>query len=186
MKALGRLHLRLARQRVPLDDIRSRLWNDDVDPLSYVDGGDKYQAAIMEQYKLYVEMADRVAARRTTANTFFLLANSGTITALASLGRASTSLGQAVLVLAIVVLLLQCSAWYWTLRSYRQLSSIKFRVIGVLEERLPASLWLRAEWEAVGSGGNRAVYWPVARLEQCVPTLFASAYVAFLVIIVAD
>lgn len=32
---------------------------------------EKYQSAILEQYRLYVEMADRTSARRVLANIFF-------------------------------------------------------------------------------------------------------------------
>ena len=39
------------------------------------DYGPKYSEQLMEQYKLYVETADRVSERRSTANTFFLTAN---------------------------------------------------------------------------------------------------------------
>ncbi len=37
--------------------------------------GSKYKDDLFEQYKLYVEMADRVSERRSTANNFFLAAN---------------------------------------------------------------------------------------------------------------
>jgi hypothetical protein len=36
-------------------------------------------------------------------------------------------------------LIVQCLAWFWLLRSYRQLNTAKYAVVGVLEERLPAS-----------------------------------------------
>jgi hypothetical protein len=44
---------------------------------------EKYQAAIMDQYKLYVEMADRTSARRSLMNTFFLTLNTGIFTVIA-------------------------------------------------------------------------------------------------------
>src|SRR5215470_12970220 len=36
---------------------------------------EKYQAHLLEQYKLYVEMADRVSQRRLTTNSYFLSIN---------------------------------------------------------------------------------------------------------------
>jgi len=36
----------------------------DVTPASYAGGSETYLSAILEQYKLYVEMADRVSSRR--------------------------------------------------------------------------------------------------------------------------
>ena len=37
--------------------------------------GEKYKEHLLEQYKLYVEMADRISGRRQTANSFFLSIN---------------------------------------------------------------------------------------------------------------
>ena len=36
----------------------------------------KYNDHVLDQYKLYVEMADRISSRRLTANSFFLSLNS--------------------------------------------------------------------------------------------------------------
>jgi hypothetical protein len=64
------------------------------------------------------------------------------------------------------------------------LASVKYRVIGAIEERLPAPPYWRAEWAAVGAGRDRALYWPLTRLEQWVPPSFAVAYlVVFLVVV---
>ncbi len=51
------------------------LCNRGVTPASFGGGQERYQAVLLEQYKLYVEMADRVSARRALANTFFLTLN---------------------------------------------------------------------------------------------------------------
>ena len=40
---------------------------------------EKYQAHLLDQYKLYVEMADRISARRQTANSYFLTVNTGLV-----------------------------------------------------------------------------------------------------------
>lgn len=50
-------------------DVTSGLWNDDATVKGHYVQDDKYQAAIMEQYKLYVEMTDRISIRRGLANT---------------------------------------------------------------------------------------------------------------------
>jgi hypothetical protein len=55
--------------------ISDRLWNVDVNAKSYEGASEKYQIAILEQYKLYVEMADRISNRRGLTNTFFLTLN---------------------------------------------------------------------------------------------------------------
>lgn len=39
--------------------------------------GSKYKDHLFDQYKLYVEMTDRISQRRVLSNTFFLTANTG-------------------------------------------------------------------------------------------------------------
>jgi hypothetical protein len=95
--------------------------------------------------------------------------------------------GSAVLAVApLVALLGQCVAWFWILRSYRQLNAAKYAVIGALERRLPASPYWRAEWSALGQGKDPAQYWPLSPVEQVVPLFFAVVYLAgFVALLVA-
>jgi hypothetical protein len=51
--------------------IEDSLWNSAVNEALYEGTGEKYQAAILEQYKIYAEMADRIGQRRGLTNTFF-------------------------------------------------------------------------------------------------------------------
>ncbi|MGW7521800.1 RipA family octameric membrane protein [Streptomyces sp. NPDC054796] len=164
--------------------IREALWNDSVGPSSYADAEEKYQSAVFEQYKLCVEMADRVSARRNLANTFFLSLNSVIITVLTPLlgdlgGRVSVWL----MLPGLLILLSMCVAWYMLVRSYRQLNGAKFAVIGAMEERLPAFAYSRAEWRALGEGKDWRRYLPFSHVEQSVPVIFVLAYLmGFLVL----
>ncbi|MEU5260632.1 hypothetical protein [Amycolatopsis sp. NPDC021455] len=157
---------------IPVEDVRSALWTEGVDEQSYA----AYPGAILEQYKIYVEMADRISARRALANAFFLSLNTATLTAGAALWRASV-LPTWVLVLPLALLLVQTAAWFWLVRSYRQLNTAKYIVIGMLEEKLPASPYWRAEWKALGEGKDKALYWPLTHLEQWLPVTLAVLYV---------
>jgi hypothetical protein len=161
-----------------LKDIDFDLWNERVSVADYVDGSDKYYGAILEQYKLYVEMADRVSSRRGLTNTFFLTLNTSIYTALVLLwGRSPAGSPRQLLVIPLIVLISQCGAWYWMVRSYRQLNAAKYLVVGALEERLPASPYLRAEWKALGEGKDLSKYLPLTHMEQWVPVLFAVSYI---------
>ncbi|MGK5740382.1 RipA family octameric membrane protein [Micromonospora sp. URMC 103] len=175
----------LGRGQVDVDAIRAALWTPGVDARSYAEAGDGYQAAILEQYKLYVEMADRVSARRGAANTFFLTVNTAVFTAVNVVWAQGVRIPPAAFVLPVAMLVVQCGAWLWILRSYRQLASAKYRVVGMIEERLPASPYWRAEWKGLGSGRDRSLYWPLAYLEQWVPVVFAVAYLTLLGLVVA-
>lgn len=130
----------------------------------------------MEQYKIYVEMTDRITARRGLTNTFFLTVNTAIVAGAGAFTQTLARGPRFFLIVPLIMLLVQCGAWFWILRSYRQLSSAKYRVIGALEERLPASPYWLAEWKAVGSGKDKALYWPVTHLEQWVPLAFVFAY----------
>ena len=158
-------------------ELTSALWNDAVGPRQYADGAEGYQAAILEQYKLYVEMTDRISARRALANTFFVTLNSAILTLIGTLWQSGPHVAVGLLVLPLALLLALCLAWFWLVRSYRQLNSGKFAVIGALERRLPASVYWSAEWRALGEGRDKARYWPLTHLEQWVPCLFALAYI---------
>lgn len=157
------------------------LWNDpQADPADPAD-----TATILEQYKLYVEMADRVSARRGLTNTFFLSLNTALLTAIGVVWAHHPSKARWGVVIPLVVLLGECITWFSLVRSYRQLNSAKYAVVGALERRLPASPYWSAEWKALGEGRDRARYWPITHLEQAVPLLFAAAYVAgFIALIV--
>jgi hypothetical protein len=178
----SRVRALFVRSQASPEEIGPRIWTDTVSTADYVDASEKYQAAIMEQYKLYVEMADRISARRSTTNTFFLTLNTAVLALIGLVVRDTGTANHGLIVVALVILSIQCVAWFWLLRSYRQLSSAKFRVIGAMEERLPASPYWRAEWMALGAGRDISRYWPLTHLEQWVPPIFALAYAAAFVL----
>jgi hypothetical protein len=57
----------------PLDLIQLHLWKVPSDEWSAQDSA--YRMAILEQYRIYAELADRISSRRGQANTFFLTLN---------------------------------------------------------------------------------------------------------------
>ena len=124
-------------------ETRERLWNESALATRY--GGDvkAYQAALLDQYKIYVEMADRLSQRRALAHTFFLTINTTIFTLIAVVWKDRPKGTVWWLVFPLVVVLGQCFAWLYLVRSYRLLNSAKYEVIGALEERLPASPYWR-------------------------------------------
>src|SRR3954451_9282604 len=86
----------------------------------------------LELYKLAVEMADRISARRGLANSFFLTVNTGLAALLGGTNlRWYAAAGGLVL----------AGTWWWMLQSYRALNRAKFQVITELEQRLPVRLY---------------------------------------------
>jgi hypothetical protein len=170
----------------PLEDVRPTVWNKPSQPSEKTLDGGRDQAVILEQYKLYVEMADRISARRSLANTFFLTLNTAVFAVIGAAWKDGPHVGSWMLVFPLVALLVQCGAWFFLVRSYRQLNSAKYTVIGVLEEKLPASPYWKAEWKALGEGKDKAKYWPLTHLEQWVPVTFACTYLAGFIALLAS
>jgi hypothetical protein len=91
------------------------------------------QNVLFEQYKLAVEMAAGISARRQAANSFFIGLVSG-FGVLQSLLTASPR-EQALLVLPICLSVV----WWLTIYSYRRINIAKWKVIYQLEKSLPAA-----------------------------------------------
>lgn len=140
-------------------------------------------ADYMELYKLAVEMADRVSARRGTANTFFVTVNTAL---LAFLGLAELNTVWPVAAGGIVISL----TWGLLIKSYRDLNAAKFTVINDAEKHLPLKVfydewqivkrerpesWLPKDWR---SWLNWYVEFTI--VEMIVPLVFAALYIAIL------
>lgn len=157
------------------------LWNKNVDENSY---GPNYKEHIFEQYKLYVEMADQVSSRRNLANTFFLTLHTLLLGVLGfSFEKGPRIVDSWVLIFPLAAVLLLCASWWMLVRSYRQLNTGKFLVIGEFEKKLPASPYWSAEWKALGEGKDIKKYLPLTHVENWIPILFGLLYIFITVIV---
>ena len=132
---------------------------------------------VIAQYSLYVEMADRISQRRGQANTFFLSIHTGAFVLLAGWLQGDRDLDAFVAVVLAVALVASCMTWFWTIRSYRQLNSAKWRIVGLIERRLPIRPWGKSEWTALGEGNDPGLYWQLTAVEMVIPFVFAVAYI---------
>jgi hypothetical protein len=138
---------------------------------------------VFELYKLAVEMADRVSARRTGANAFFLTLHGGLASLVGVLGQATTSDASIYLLIAPSAGLALSAAWFLLLRSYRDLNRAKFTVITDIENQLPLQLFAR-EWEQLKRDpveGWRGRYAEQGTVERVVPVVFALIYATAIV-----
>lgn len=143
-------------------------------------------ALLIKQYELYVKMMDKVSERRHQANSFFLTVNVILITALTgfiSLTHQSGIQCGWMLITALAGVTF-CLTWRRLIQSYGQLNSGKFKIIYLLETRLPARLF-EAEWDALNHGDG-TVYKPFTRTEVRIPLVFAGLYVALAVFATLD
>lgn len=138
--------------------------------------GDKYRDHLLEQYKRYLEMADKISDRRSNANTFFLTINTGLISAFGLTKLISEGNSKFLFVTGGIAAILLSYSWYRLIRSYRDLSTAKFNVVHEIEKLLPIRPFA-AEWEAVGRGEKKKLYWPFTHIEQSVPWLFIVLYI---------
>jgi len=138
--------------------------------------GTEFENHLLDQYKLYVEMADRVSARRMLANSFFLGVNT-TLTIAFTVLVKEDILKPALLVFApFIALILLCYVWSRILRSYRKLNEGKYKVIRALEQMLPVAPY-DAEWIALGEGKDSKLYQPLTSVEKWVPLCFGLLYI---------
>ena len=131
----------------------------------------------LELYKLAVEMADRVSARRATANAFFLTVNTALLAFVSS-----GSLDMLWLVALAGIAL--SGTWWMLLKSYRDLNRAKFGIITKMENNLEVKVF-GEEWERLNE--ERSENWPgkyaeFGTVERFVPLIFAALYVAIFLI----
>ncbi len=143
--------------------------------------GERFHEHLLEQYKLYVEMADRVSNRRAQTNRFYISLLSGLLALLSIVvGRNIFSDFQTIVFSVISVLgLTLCALWNINIRSYRQLNSGKFKVIHEMEQHLPFPCYDR-EWEILGEGKEGKKYLQFTRVEQYVSFILAIPYILLL------
>lgn len=139
--------------------------------------GEKYQEHLLDQYKLYVEMADRISLRRDQSNRFYSALLTGLLAVLAVVvDRDILSEVQAVVFLAVALVgMAVCIVWLINIRSYEQLNSGKFKVVQEMEVQLPFPSYLR-EWEILRPSKEPKRYLPVTLIEQFVPAVLTIPY----------
>ena len=138
--------------------------------------GDKYPDHLLEQYKLYVEMTDRISQRRERSNQFFitLLAGPAIVAILArfSLDGEGVEKGFLPIVLLVSGLLgiALSTTWFVNIKSYRRLNNARFQVIEELERRLTFASYTY-EWELLSPR-----YLLLSVIEQSLPVIIFSLF----------
>lgn len=140
------------------------------------------KVVLLEQYKLYVEMADRVSQRRAESNRFYMTILSSILVVLSIvIEKQIFSEYQLIMFALISILGLMLSLiWYANIRSYSQLNSGKFAVINDMEKGLPY-MCFKKEWELLGEGLEAKKYRQLTRVEKYVPIIIAIPYVLLLI-----
>lgn len=144
--------------------------------------GENYQSHLLEQYKLYIEMADRISSRRVQMNRFYISLLSGLIAIISVFVNTDffpklqgTKLQYITLFLLGLLALIFCWVWHSNIHSYKQLNSAKFKVISEIEKHMPLSIY-KIEWEILKKDREYKVYMEQTLVEKYVPFLLAIPY----------
>jgi len=140
----------------------------------------KEEDIILEQYKLYVETAERVSDRRQSSNSFYLTLNS---VLLAFTGFLTSLFFEFWHIIIAVAGIFISILWFLSITSFRNLNSGKFKVIHCLEEKLPIKLF-KDEWACLEKGENLKKYIKLSVVEQGVPFMFILLYVIIIILMV--
>lgn len=134
--------------------------------------GDHYSPHILEIYKMYVNMADKVSSRRQSANSYFLTLNTAIIAILSYIEQCTSQViaSKYSWIVSFAGIVLSYS-WYRLIRSYKDLNSGKFKVVHHIEKYLPIAPY-DAEWKAIGEGKDKKLYLPFTKVEMRVPWIF--------------
>lgn len=159
----------------------SRLWRAAKDTYS---SPAEYEKHVIEQYKIAVEMADRISARRMLANSFFVAINTAIVAAIAFLAKEGYFPPSFLSIIPFFAIFLLCLLWWRIIISYKKLNASKFRIISEIEERLPLAVF-NAEWLILGEGRDIKRYNPLTHIEQWVPWAFVLMYLGLSGIIMA-
>lgn len=160
----------------PSKPIVEGLWNESITPATYGNDG-QYYDHLLEQYKLYVEMANQISERRDRTNAFFLSLNT-LIFVIVGFGYENIQRIEPkwVIVFPLLAIIAMCFVWGRLLTSYRQLNSGKYKVIGEFESHLPVSPYWSAEWNVLGKGEKPNLYTPLTHVEIWIPIIFGILY----------
>lgn len=133
---------------------------------------EKWYSHLLDQYKLYVEMADRISQRRAAANTYFLSVNSAILAFVGYLTSRDSTENLWMLSVAGIAL---CWLWKALITSYRNLNTAKFKIVHAIEKRLPISPY-ESEWAFMGKGTDPKLYRPISHIEGGVPWVFIALH----------
>lgn len=141
--------------------------------------GESFQAHLLEQYKLYVQSADNVSARRIASSNYLLTINTAII---ALYGVIASTWGHSAFVMLIPVVGIGVSALWWLIIVlHSDLNEIKFEVvIPELEQHLPAALY-QYEWQMIKRRKGK-LYNPVTSIESRIPFAFILLHISLILI----
>ena len=136
-----------------------------------------HESLLLEQYKMYVEMHDRLSARRNQVNSFFISVLSGLLAILSIANSQGQTLqfpmvGVTVGFLGFVL----CILWNFNIKAYRRLVERKIQVILEMEEFLPFYCYNKESFLREQDLTGKTYLRPTS-IEQYVSVIFGFVYI---------
>lgn len=126
---------------------------------------------LLEQYKLCVQMADKISSRREKANKFYLTVLSSLLALLSIVQANFNGLSNEIFLLFSLLGLALCFIWYFNIQTYKKLNSAKFKVINDMENQLPYACF-NEEYKHLKQTKNARL----TNVESKIPILFSVPY----------
>ena len=138
-----------------------------------------FSADLLEQYKLYVQSAENVSARRVASSRYLLTLN---VALVALYGFQSSNLDPGWWTILVPILGIPVSfLWHRIIKSHKDLNDVKFRIIHEIEQLLPAALFAH-EWRLANEGRGKP-YRSVTDIERWIPLAFLGLHVVLLAVL---
>lgn len=125
-----------------------------------------YDANLIEQWSKCVEMANASSDKRISSNNVFITINAALIAILQFTSGWHDAL---ISIVGVVV----SSLWYATIKSYRELNTVKYMLINRMEKELP-SLPFTEEWRLLKKNKK---YTALTKIEQWLPFIFIVLFI---------
>ena len=145
------------------------------------DSKNEYTSHLIDQYKLYVDSAEKISDRRLETNQFFLTLNTAVIGAFGLIEIKYSGQLTFLVLFGSAAGVIISYYWFRIIESYKGINTGKFKVIHIIEKRLPLSLY-DTEWDALGRGKDDKKYRPFTHIEIKIPIIFIVVYVLIFII----
>ena len=139
-----------------------------------------FHTALLEQYKLYVQSAENVSARRVASSRYLLTVNAALV-ALYGFQSQIPEPPWLVVLIPLLGILVSCQ-WHRIITSHRDLNGVKFQIIHELERKLPVALYAH-EWR-LAEGGQGKRYRPVSNIEGWIPLIFLFLHIVLAIVLI--
>lgn len=127
---------------------------------------DAYDDAILEQWKVCVEMANANSEKRSNSNNIFITINTALVAVI------TFSLNYKNIILSLIGIVISV-LWIRTLNSYAKLSKVKYDIINELESKLPTTPFTD-EWYRLTKERN---YIGLTKTEKVLPCIYTLIYI---------